>query len=51
MTGSVFILSMGAAFILLGLFVGRPYCRFLCPYGALLKSRFARLEVARARHT
>src|SRR6185295_9134986 len=37
MTGSVFILSMGAAFILLGLFVGRPYCRFLCPYGALLK--------------
>ncbi|MDO5580302.1 MAG: 4Fe-4S binding protein [Planctomycetia bacterium] len=22
--------------LLLGLFVGRPYCRFLCPYGALL---------------
>jgi ferredoxin len=21
----------------LGLFVGRPYCRFLCPYGALLR--------------
>lgn len=37
MSGSVFILSIGAAFILIGLFVGRPYCRFLCPYGALLK--------------
>jgi NosR/NirI family nitrous oxide reductase transcriptional regulator len=23
--------------LVLGLFVGRPYCRFLCPYGALLK--------------
>jgi NosR/NirI family nitrous oxide reductase transcriptional regulator len=37
MSGSFFILSVGAAFILIGLFVGRPYCRFLCPYGALLK--------------
>ena len=27
----------GAALLLLGVFVGRPYCRFLCPYGALLK--------------
>ena len=27
----------GAAMLLLGVFVGRPYCRFLCPYGALLK--------------
>src|SRR4030095_3182896 len=37
MSGSVFILSIGAALILIGVFVGRPYCRFLCPYGALLK--------------
>jgi NosR/NirI family nitrous oxide reductase transcriptional regulator len=36
-TGSFFILLAGAAFLLLGMFVGRPYCRFLCPYGALLK--------------
>ena len=36
-SGSAFILTIGAAFVLLGLFVGRPYCRFLCPYGALLK--------------
>jgi NosR/NirI family transcriptional regulator, nitrous oxide reductase regulator len=37
LTGSFFILTAGAAFLLLGMFVGRPYCRFLCPYGALLK--------------
>jgi polyferredoxin len=37
LTGGVFILSAGAAFLLVGMFVGRPYCRFLCPYGAMLK--------------
>lgn len=37
LTGSFFILTAGAMFLLLGMFVGRPYCRFLCPYGALLK--------------
>jgi ferredoxin len=36
-SGSSFILMAGTAFLLAGLFVGRPYCRFLCPYGALLK--------------
>ena len=32
-----------ASFLLLSLFIGRPYCRFLCPYGALLGifSRFS----------
>ena len=35
--GSSLMLAMGVAFILAGLFVGRPYCRFLCPYGALLR--------------
>src|SRR5262249_8493010 len=25
------------ALLIVGVFVGRPYCRFLCPYGALLK--------------
>lgn len=33
---SLMVLS-GVALLLLGVFVGRPYCRFLCPYGALLK--------------
>lgn len=26
---------LGVAFLLTGLFIGRPYCRFLCPYGVL----------------
>jgi len=30
------MLLFGGALLLLGVFVGRPYCRFLCPYGALL---------------
>jgi ferredoxin len=37
LSGSSFILAAGAAFLVVGTFVGRPYCRFLCPYGALLK--------------
>lgn len=28
---------LGVAFLLMGMFIGRPYCRFLCPYGVLLK--------------
>ncbi len=28
---------LGIAFLLMGLFIARPYCRFLCPYGVLLK--------------
>jgi len=35
--GSSLMLGVGAAFLLVGMFVGRPYCRFLCPYGALLR--------------
>jgi ferredoxin len=26
----------GAIILIIGIFVGRPYCRFLCPYGVLL---------------
>ncbi|MDO9155082.1 MAG: 4Fe-4S binding protein [Paludibacter sp.] len=26
----------GAVILILGIFIGRPYCRFLCPYGVLL---------------
>ena len=31
----------------IGIFIGRPYCRFLCPYGAILKvlSKFSRWNV------
>ena len=37
MNGRVLMVSIGIALLLLGMFVGRPYCRFLCPYGALLR--------------
>jgi NosR/NirI family transcriptional regulator, nitrous oxide reductase regulator len=31
------LMVLGAAFLLTGMFVARPYCRFVCPYGALLR--------------
>jgi NosR/NirI family transcriptional regulator, nitrous oxide reductase regulator len=37
MSGRSLMVLSGAALLVLGVFVGRPYCRFLCPYGALLK--------------
>ncbi|MEI7728090.1 MAG: 4Fe-4S binding protein [Verrucomicrobiota bacterium] len=41
------MLAMGAGFILVGAFIGRPYCRFLCPYGAMLSvlGRFSKWNV------
>lgn len=30
------MLIFGASLLLIGIFVSRPYCRFLCPYGVLL---------------
>jgi polyferredoxin len=36
------MLWIGGGLLLLGVFIGRPYCRYLCPYGALL-SLLARL--------
>jgi len=36
MSGSGGMLITGGVFLLIGLFVGRPYCRYLCPYGAIL---------------
>jgi NAD-dependent dihydropyrimidine dehydrogenase PreA subunit len=37
------MIIFGALLLLSGVFVNRPYCRFLCPYGVLLNvfSRFA----------
>jgi ferredoxin len=34
--GSLGMLLFGAALLILGIFVVRPYCRYLCPYGVLL---------------
>ena len=36
LSGSLWMLLFGGAMLLIGLFIGRPYCRFLCPYGVIL---------------
>lgn len=43
MDGVFLMIVLGISFLLLGMFIGRPYCRFLCPYGVLLSwmSRFS----------
>jgi NAD-dependent dihydropyrimidine dehydrogenase PreA subunit len=44
MGASFSLLIFGGLMLLLGMFVARPYCRFLCPYGVLLNwaSRLSR---------
>ncbi len=44
MSGELSRLVMGGVLLVLGMFVARPYCRFLCPYGVLLgwMSRFSK---------
>ncbi|MCF8457515.1 MAG: 4Fe-4S binding protein [Bacteroidales bacterium] len=43
MSAEFHIIVLGIAFLLIGLFVARPYCRFVCPYSVLLNwvSRFS----------
>ena len=36
LTGPLHMHLIGGGLLVLGLFIGRPYCRYLCPYGALL---------------
>lgn len=36
MDASFSMFVLGGSFLITGMFVGRPYCRFLCPYGVLL---------------
>jgi ferredoxin len=47
LSGDVHILILGATFLIVGLVIGRPYCRFLCPYGVILRqfSRLSRWQV------
>ena len=47
MSGELNMLVLGGCFLALGVFVGRPYCRYLCPYGAVLglASRVAKWHV------
>lgn len=44
------MLVLGGAVLLLGLFVARPYCRFLCPLGVLL-GHTARVSMTRVKIT
>lgn len=37
LSGGTGMLLFGGALLAAGMFIGRPYCRFLCPYGALLR--------------
>jgi ferredoxin len=36
-TGSFNILFLGAGILVIAMFIGRPYCRYLCPYSVLLR--------------
>jgi NAD-dependent dihydropyrimidine dehydrogenase PreA subunit len=47
LSGNWNILTLGASLLVIGLFVGRPYCRFLCPYGVILRqlSRLSKRRV------
>lgn len=43
LSGSSAMFAVGGLLLVVGTVIGRPYCRFLCPYGGLLSlvSRFA----------
>ena len=43
MSGNANIMLLGACLLVIGMFVGRPYCRFICPYGVILR-QFSRLS-------
>jgi NAD-dependent dihydropyrimidine dehydrogenase PreA subunit len=47
LSGSLNIIIVGTCFLLIGLFIGRPYCRFACPYGVILRqlSRLSKRRV------
>jgi NosR/NirI family nitrous oxide reductase transcriptional regulator len=38
LSGNWNVLVLGVSLLVIGLFVGRPYCRFLCPYGVILRN-------------
>ncbi len=46
LSGQFHMILLGASLLVIGLFIARPYCRFLCPYAVLL-NWFSRLS---ARH-
>jgi len=44
---SFMMFFIGGVFLLTGVFIARPYCRFLCPYGVILNlvSRFSKKHI------
>ena len=48
--GDMPLIMFGVALLVLSIFTGRPFCRFICPYGALL-SLFARVSVWKMKMT
>ena len=48
--GDITLISFGVVLLVISVFTGRPFCRFICPYGALL-SLFARVSVWRMKIT
>ena len=48
--GEMPLITFGIALLVLSIFTGRPFCRFICPYGALL-SLFARVSIWRTKIT
>lgn len=47
LSGDLNIIILGVCFLVIGVFVGRPYCRFVCPYGVILRqvSRLSKWKV------
>ncbi len=35
-SGPFYMMAVAAVFVIAGMFIGRPYCRWLCPYGGIL---------------
>jgi len=48
LSGTPQMIFLGACFLIIGTFIARPYCRFVCPYGVLLNwtSRLSRRHLA-----
>ena len=47
LSGHLNILVLGCCFLSIGMFIARPYCRFFCPYGIILRqlSRLSKWKV------
>lgn len=42
--GDIGLITFGVLLLIASIFIGRPFCRFICPYGALL-SLFSRVSI------